>query len=92
MIERVPDPATLDWDALWEETWQAQLLAAALANIRRHLDPRKYQIFDLYVHHEWPAEQVAATFSVSTDQVYLTKHRITESLKDEIKRLETKII
>jgi len=40
------------------------------------------------VNKDWPPEKVAARFSVSVDQVYLIKHRVTESIRAEVTRLE----
>jgi len=90
-MEKVIDPASRDLDALWNSEWEKNLLEAAMSKVKRRLDPRKYQIFDLYVNKEWPPEKVAATFGISVDQVYLAKHRTTEMIKEEIKRLEEKV-
>ena len=90
-MEKVADPASRDLDAIWNSEWEKNLLEAAMSKVKRRLDPRKFQIFDLYVNKEWPAEKVAATFGISVDQVYLAKHRTTEMIKEEIKRLEEKV-
>jgi len=34
---------------------------------------------------------VAANFGISVDKVYLAKHRTTEMIKEEVKRLESKV-
>ena len=90
--ENVPDPATSVLDAVWEAEWQNNLLDAALAKVKRRLDPQKYQIFDFYVNKDWPPDKVAARFGVSVDQVYLIKHRVTETIRAEVKRLETEMV
>jgi DNA-directed RNA polymerase specialized sigma24 family protein len=59
--------------------------------VKRRLDPQRYQIFDFYVNKEWPPEKVAKAFGISVDQVYLAKHRVTEMIKAEVKRLETEM-
>ncbi len=87
-VDQIPDPASLVPDAVWEQEWEVHLVNAALENLRRRVDPEKYQIFDFYVTKQWPAEKVAAQFQISVDQVYLAKHRITELLKLEVQRLE----
>jgi RNA polymerase sigma factor (sigma-70 family) len=87
-INNIVDPASQHLDKLWEDEWERTLLDAAIDKVKRRLDPQKYQIFDFYVNKEWKAEKVAATFGVSVDQVYLAKHRITEMIKEEVKRLE----
>jgi RNA polymerase sigma-70 factor (ECF subfamily) len=90
-VDKVVDPANRDLDALWDAEWEKNLLDAALAKVKRRLDPQKYQIFDLYVNKEWAPEKVATTFGISVDQVYLAKHRTTELIKEEVKRLESKV-
>ena len=87
-IENVVDPASQQLDKLWEAEWERTLLEAAIDKVKRRVDPEKYQIFDFYVNKEWKAEKVAATFGVPVDQVYLAKHRITEMIKEEVRRLE----
>ncbi len=91
IMERLPDPMSQKLDDLWEAEWEKNLFSAALATVKRQIDPKKFQIFDLYVHKEWPADKVAKAFGVSVAQVYLAKHRVTDLLKDEVKRLEKKM-
>jgi RNA polymerase sigma-70 factor (ECF subfamily) len=87
-VNKVPDPASLDVEALWESEWEKNLLEAAVNKVRRQLDPEKYQIFDLLVNKEWPVQKVADTFGMTVNQVYLAKHRVTELIKGEIDRLK----
>ena len=87
-MEKVIDPTSRDLDTLWDNEWEKNLLDAAVANVRRRVDPEKYQIFDFYVNKDWPAEKVAAQFGVAVGQVYLAKHRVTELIRAEAKRLE----
>ena len=89
VMERVIDPAGNALDALWEMEWQQTLFDAALARVKRRVEPESYQLFDFYVNRDWPAEKVASNFNVSVGQVYLAKHRVNEMLKDEVARLES---
>ena len=91
-VEKIVDPAGHALDVIWEAEWEDNLVNAALARVKRHLDPQKYQIFDCYVNKDWPAEKVAGLFNVSVDQVYLIKHRLTESIRSEVRRLEKEMI
>src|SRR5690349_18325202 len=91
-VDKVIDPASPALDVLWNAEWEKNLLTAALAKVKRRLDPQKYQVFDLYVNKGWPPEKVAAAFEISVDQVYLVKHRTTELIKEEVKRLEQKMV
>ena len=91
-IERVADPGGLNLDATWAAEWEKNLMDAALDRVKKQVNPRQYQIFDLYVIKDWPATKVAKTLGVSITQVYLAKHRIGSLVKQELKRLETKMI
>ena len=90
-LQNVADPAGQALEAVWEAEWENNLLEAAIAKVKRHVDPLKYQIFDLYVNKDWPPEKVAGCFGVSVDQVYVIKHRVTETIKAEVKRLQKEI-
>jgi len=89
IIDKVIDPKSEDLDAAWNVDWEKTVFAAAVEKMKKRADPQKYQIFDFYVRKEWPAEEVAKTFGVSVEQVYLAKHRLTEMIKEEVKRMET---
>lgn len=81
-----------DLEKLWDEEWEKNLLAAAIAKARRRADSKQYQIFDCYVNREWPPERVAKAFDVSLNQVYLAKHRVTALIKEEAGRIQKEVI
>ncbi len=87
-VEQVVDPASQDWNAVWDAEWRRNLFDAAIARVKRRCDPQKYQMFDLYVNKEWSPAKVAGAFGVSIAQVYLAKHRVTEMIAEEVRRLE----
>jgi RNA polymerase sigma factor (sigma-70 family) len=87
-IDALADPNAIDPNAAWEAEWRTNLLNAAMDNLRRRIDPQKFQIFDFYVNKEWPLEKVSKRFKVSTDLVYQTKCRVTEAIRVEVSRLE----
>jgi RNA polymerase sigma-70 factor (ECF subfamily) len=86
--EKIADPSGNALDEIWEQEWTQALFNAAIAKVKRRVDPQKYQLFDFYVNKEWLPDKVAGTFGVSVDQVYLAKHRMTEMIKEEVRRLE----
>ena len=83
-IERVADSQGVDLDALWEREWQENLLEAAIARVKKKIEPKQFQVFDCYVRKEWPAQKVAGQLGVSVGQVYLARHRVAAMLKKEI--------
>lgn len=91
LVEKIADESGHKWEEVWEAEWETNLLEAAIVRVQRRIDPEKYQIFDFYVNKDWPPAKVAERFHVSVDQVYLVKHRITEAIRSEVKRLQSEI-
>ena len=81
-----------DLETLWDAEWENNLLEAATSKARRRLDPVHYQLYDCYVNKDWAPEKVAKAFAVSVGQVYLAKHRVTESIKQEVERLKRELV
>jgi RNA polymerase sigma-70 factor (ECF subfamily) len=90
-IERVPDPAAKNLDAIWEQEWQEKLMTAALDKVKTEVSAEQYQMFDFYVLKKMPAAKVAKSLGVSIGQVYLSKHRVGSLLKKEARRLEAEV-
>ena len=91
-VDGVPDPASSGLEAIWDEEWEQNLMHAATDRVKRAVDPKQYQIFDLYVLKNWPARKVASTLKVNLGRVYLAKHRIGTMIKKELRCLQTKPI
>lgn len=87
-LERVPDPAGIDLESLWDAEWEKHLLSTALERVKRKVSPEQLQIFDLYCLERWPAQKVARTLEVSLGVVYLAKHRVGRLLKKEVQALK----
>lgn len=86
--DKVIDPASQNMNALWDTEWEKNLLEAAITKVKRRLDPQKYQIFDFCVNKEWTPKKIAEAFSIPITQVYLAKHRVTEMIKEEVKKMQ----
>jgi RNA polymerase sigma-70 factor (ECF subfamily) len=86
------EPAAPELKASWDIEWEKNLLEAAMAKVRRRVNPQQYQLYDFYVNKEWPAEKVAAHFGVSVNQVHLAKHRIWKMIVDEGQRLDREML
>ena len=87
-IERIPDPAGFDLDAIWNEEWAKTIIAAARERIKQRVSGKQYQIFDLHVLKGWPVKKVKAALNVSAAQVYLAKCRIPLLMKVELAKLK----
>lgn len=91
-IERVPDPAGVELERLWDGEWRATLLQTALERVKGQVESKQWQIFDLYALKDWKTGDVARALGVSVGRVYLTKHRVGKLLKAEVGRLEATLL
>jgi RNA polymerase sigma factor (sigma-70 family) len=91
-VERVIDPVGSKLEEMWDEEFEANLLQAAAERVKKKVDPKQYQIFDLYVTKKWPVSKVASTLQINSAQVYLIKHRIGSLIKKEVNYLREKPI
>ncbi len=87
LVERVPDQAVQSAEDNWDEEWRKNTLQVALHRVRDQVDPRHYQVFDLYAVQNWPALRVAKALHLSVAQVYLIKHRVCRLIKREVSSL-----
>src|SRR5437867_9760199 len=92
MMERIADPAGDKIDQIYEEEWQQHLFQTALERVRQAVNYEEFQVFDCYALKNWPPEQVAATLGVTMSFVYNAKYRVTKLIKEEVRRLEQKLI
>jgi len=87
-VERVPDPKSLELDAIWKEEWKRNLVHVAMERIKGQVNETHYQIFYLTSVKEIAAAEVAKALQVNLAQVYLAKSRIGALVRKEVKRLE----
>ena len=91
-VDRIPDPAGLNLDAVWSDEWEKNLLEAAAERVKRQVDPEQYQLFDFHVLKQWPAKKVARKLGVSLGKVYFAKYKISKLMKKEVKKLERQLV
>jgi RNA polymerase sigma factor (sigma-70 family) len=84
---RVPD-LSQNIETRWEREWHASVHAAALQALRTQLNPKHYQVFDLYVLREWPASRVRRTLGIGLAQMHLINTRVRHLYRRECVRLE----
>jgi RNA polymerase sigma factor (sigma-70 family) len=89
-IARLPDPGSLDLDAVWEEEWRKNLMEAAIRRVKQMVTPKQFQIFDLSFLRDLPVGEVRTLLNVNAAQVYLARHRVGALVKKEVKRLEAR--
>lgn len=89
LLERVADPVSLSLEQTWDEQWEENLVDAAIERVKKKVDAKQYQVFDLHVFKKWSVARVARTLEINPGRVYLIKHRINNLIKKEIGYLRT---
>lgn len=87
-LDRIADPNSPEMDEIWEDEWRRHLMAAGLERIKKEVSPKAYQVFDLCVLQEVPTPEVASSLGMSAGNIYITKHRVSQILKKEVRKIE----
>ncbi|MBN2296571.1 MAG: sigma-70 family RNA polymerase sigma factor [Pirellulales bacterium] len=69
-------------DELWETAFEETLLAALLDVVRRQVEPRTYQAFELTALGELSGAEVSAVTGLSRNAVYQARRAVIKRLKD----------
>ena len=68
-------------DKVWDDQWKRKHLRSFLKLILARVSVSTRHAFQLYVVSGWPVDEVAETLSISADQVYAARSRITRELR-----------
>jgi len=90
-IDRVPDPAGIELERLWDVEWGAALRQKATERTKAKVEARQWQIFDLYALKGWSASEVARALGINVGRVYIAKHRVGGVLAKELHKLEAAV-
>jgi RNA polymerase sigma-70 factor (ECF subfamily) len=87
--QRVISPEDVE-EAL-ESDARRELTHAALDRLRKKLNPRDLQIFQLLVVDEWPVSKVARFFRLSQASIYVVRHRVGRQLRAELEAIQKRL-
>jgi RNA polymerase sigma factor (sigma-70 family) len=91
-VDRIPDPAGLPLDALWQEEWERNLMEVALEKVKQKVSSKQFLLFHQQVVKQWSPKKTADKYGVSLAQVYMAKYRISALVKKEIRNLEKRLV
>lgn len=87
-IQRIPDPASVDFYTVYDLAWREYLCEKAFELLKEELSPKQYAIYDLYVKKGRPVPEIMKLLGVSRPQVYMAKFRGLQTLKQKVKQME----
>ena len=88
LMDRVPDSALSQLDAVWGAEWHQRLFEAAAEKVKSKVSAKQFLIFDLSAVKQVPVSTITRSLGVKAAQVYLARHRVSRLLQTEIKRME----
>jgi DNA-directed RNA polymerase specialized sigma24 family protein len=74
-------------EAVWAQEWESNLMTAALEQVKRRVNARHYQVFDLHKLQGLSAQETARTLKVTTTSVYMASSRIARLVKQAVHKL-----
>jgi len=90
LIEQMAGSAPSEFETLWEQEWQKNLIDAAMERVKRKVNAQHYQIFHLLLVKGHSPGKVASMLKINVARVYLAKHRVSALVQKEIKSLTRK--
>jgi RNA polymerase sigma-70 factor (ECF subfamily) len=88
-VDRLPDTEDR-LKAVWDEEWERHVVETATEKVKKEIDDKHFQAFDLYVNEKWPVSKVAESLNLRVAQIYLIKHRVSNKIRREIIAIERK--
>ena len=90
-VERVPNKWEANLEQLCDEEWEKRLMEQARNELQLEVRAEHYQIFHLLTVEEKSVAEVANMVGRNPAQIYLVKHRVANTLRRIVRRLEKKL-
>lgn len=65
----------------WDTEWRRMVLERCLQQVRKEVDQKIYEAFELYALNQRPVEEVSKTLGMSQNAVYIAKSRVLSKLR-----------
>jgi RNA polymerase sigma factor (sigma-70 family) len=83
-------PAAIDndaFDSIWDAEWKQNLIGVALERVKKQVEAKEFQVFDLCTNKGWPAAKVARALHLFRPQVYYLNKKVTRLIEQEMQTL-----
>ena len=65
----------------WDTEWRRMVLQRSLQQVRKEVDQKVYEAFQLYALNQKPVEEVSRKLGMSQIAVYIAKSRVLSKLR-----------
>lgn len=69
-------------EEIWEQEWREAVVRQCLAEIRREVDPKTFEAFELFASQGLSAEEVGRRLGMSANAVFSAKRRILRRIRE----------
>jgi RNA polymerase sigma factor (sigma-70 family) len=83
LINRIPDPTSLELESVWDAEWQQHVTRTVLEKVKAQVSIKQFQMFDLHALQGLSAKEAARTLGVTMASVYMAKSRISRLMRRE---------
>ena len=77
------------WEQVWDQEWRDAVMRQCLEEVRREVDPKTFEAFELFASRGWPAARVAEQLGLTANAVFIAKHRILRRIRELLPQMET---
>lgn len=81
-------PADDQLEAIWEHEWRETTLQQCLVQVHQEFDEKTFKAFTMFAHDGMPARQVAEQLDMTTNAVFIAKHRILKRIRELLPEME----
>ena len=81
-----------DFEGMWDQEWQNNLLNTAMAKVKEAVKAEHYQIFYMFCVNNMRARDIAELTGASIAKVHVVRYRVSRLLKEEVARLKNKML
>lgn len=82
-----PQQRERDPQEVFEQVWLQEHLRYCLTRIRSDVEPKTYDAFQHAAIDEWPVERICKVLSMTANQVYYARSRVTRRLRETMRDL-----
>lgn len=75
-------------EQIWEQEWREAVMQQCLTEVRREVDPRTFEAFELFAGKGLAAEQVAEKLGITANAVFGAKRRILRRVRELLPQME----
>lgn len=76
-------------EQLWEQEWRESVVQQCLAEVRREVEPKTFEAFELFAGKGLPAEEVGARLGMTANAVFGAKRRILRRVRELLPQMES---